>query len=146
MTVMRSKLFIFLAIAILAQIKTLAADAMSPQVFRDTVIVQVPSDSSRHRGTICAQSIPPDEMPKVLWVVDGVIYDNIVVDAEDISEPAQVLIEKTLRKNGIDFGKLEGFNTLPGNIATSVYPNYGKLNGAIIITTENSKLKKKKEE
>ncbi len=78
---------------------------MSPQVFRDTVIVQVPSDSSRHRGTICAQSIPPDEMPKVLWVVDGVIYDNIVVDAEDISEPAQVLIEKTLRKNGIDFGK-----------------------------------------
>ena len=84
---MRSKLFIFLAIAILAQIKTLAADAMSPQVFRDTVIVQVPSDSSRHRGTICAQSIPPDEMPKVLWVVDGVIYDNIVVDAEDISEP-----------------------------------------------------------
>ena len=68
------------------------------------------SDSSRHRGTICAQSIPPDEMPKVLWVVDGVIYDNIVVDAEDISEPAQVLIEKTLRKNGIDFGKLEGFN------------------------------------
>ena len=47
---------------------------------------------------------------------------------------------------GIDFGKLEGFNTLPGNIATSVYPNYGKLNGAIIITTENSKLKKKKEE
>ena len=28
---MRSKLFIFLAIAILAQIKTLAADAMSPQ-------------------------------------------------------------------------------------------------------------------
>ena len=118
---MRSKLFIFLAIAILAQIKTLAADAMSPQVFRDTVIVQVPSDSSRHRGTICAQPIPPDEMPKVLWVVDGVIY-------------------------GIDFGKLEGFNTLPGNIATSVYPNYGKLNGAIIITTENSKLKKKKEE
>ena len=136
---MRSKLFIFFAIAILAQIKTLAADAMSPQVFRDTVIVQVPSDSSRHRGTICAQPIPPDEMPKVLWVVDGVIYDNIVVDAEDISEPAQVLI-------GIDFGKLEGFNTLPGNIATSVYPNYGKLNGAIIITTENSKLKKKKEE
>ena len=48
--------------------------------------------------------------------------------------------------SGIDFGKLEGFNTLPGNIATSVYPNYGKLNGAIIITTENSKLKKKKEE
>ena len=139
---MRSKLFIFLAIAILAQIKTLAADAMSPQVFRDTVIVQVPC----HRGTIRAQPIPPDEMPKVLWVVDGLIYDNIVVDAEDISEPAQVLIEKTLRKNGIDFGKLEGFNTLPGNIATSVYPNYGKLNGAIIITTENSKLKKKKEE
>ena len=99
-----------------------------------------------HRGTICAQPIPPDEMPKVLWVVDGLIYDNIVVDAEDVSEPAQVLIEKTLRKNGIDFGKLEGFNTLPGNIATSVYPTYGKLNGAIIITTENSKLKKKKEE
>lgn len=53
------------------------------------------------------------------------------------------LIEKTLRKNGIGFGKLEGFNILPGNIATSVYPNYGKLNGAIIVTTENSKLKKK---
>ena len=31
---MRSKLFIFLAIAILAQIKTLAADAMSPFVGR----------------------------------------------------------------------------------------------------------------
>ena len=139
---MRSKLFIFLAIAILAQIKTLAADAMSPQVFRDTVIVQSDSVSRRHRCAIKSH----EERSIVLWVVDGVIYDNIVVDAEDISEPAQVLIEKTLRKNGIDFGKLEGFNTLPGNIATSVYPNYGKLNGAIIITTENSKLKKKKEE
>ena len=109
---MKSRLLLILVIAVFAQAKTMAADTMSPQVFRDTVIVQ--SDS---------------------------VY--IVVDAEDISEPAQVLIEKTLRKNGIDFGKLEGFNTLPGNIATSVYPNYGKLNGAIIVTTENSKLKKK---
>ena len=144
---MRSKLFIFLAIAILAQIKTLAADAMSPQVFRDTVIVQAPSDSSRHRGTICARTIPPEEMPKILWVVDGEIYDNIwAIDADDVSEPAQVLIEKTLKKKGINCGKVEKFNILPGNIATAVYPNYGKLDGAIIITTENSKLKKKKEE
>ena len=108
----------------LAQAETMAADAMSPQVFRDTVIVQSDSVSRRHRCAIKSH----EERSIVLWVVDGVIYDNIVVDAEDISEPAQVLIEKTLRKNGIDFGK---------------YPNYGKLNGAIIVTTENSKLKKK---
>ena len=136
--VMKSRLLLILVIAVLAQAETMAADAMSPQVFRDTVIVQ--SDSvSHHRCVI--KSL--EERSIVLWVVDGVIYDNIVVDAEDISEPAQALIEKTLRKNGIDFGKLEGFNILPGNIATSVYPNYGKLNGAIIVTTENSKLKKK---
>jgi hypothetical protein len=139
---MKSRLLLILVIAVFAQAKTMAADTMSPQVFRDTVIVQSDSVSHHHRCVI--KSL--EERSIVLWVVDGVIYDNIVVDAEDISEPAQVLIEKTLRKNGIDFGKLEGFNTLPGNIATSVYPNYGKLNGAIIITTENSKLKKKKEE
>lgn len=137
--VMKSRLLLILVIAVLAQAETMAADAMSPQVFRDTVIVQSDSVSRRHRCAIKSH----EERSIVLWVVDGVIYDNIVVDAEDISEPAQALIEKTLRKNGIDFGKLEGFNILPGNIATSVYPNYGKLNGAIIVTTENSKLKKK---
>ena len=136
---MKSRLLLILVIAVLAQAETMAADAMSPQVFRDTVIVQSDSVSRRHRCAIKSH----EERSIVLWVVDGVIYDNIVVDAEDISEPAQALIEKTLRKNGIDFGKLEGFNILPGNIATSVYPNYGKLNGAIIVTTENSKLKKK---
>ena len=102
---MKSRLLLILVIAVFAQAKTMAADTMSPQVFRDTVIVQSDSVSHHHRCVI-----------------------------KSLEERSIV---------GIDFGKLEGFNTLPGNIATSVYPNYGKLNGAIIVTTENSKLKKK---
>ena len=93
---MKSRLLLILVIAVLAQAETMAADAMSPQVFRDTVIVQSDSVSHHHRCVI--KSL--EERSIVLWVVDGVIYDNIVVDAEDISEPAQALIEKTLRKNG----------------------------------------------
>jgi hypothetical protein len=52
---MKSRLLLILVIAVLAQAETMAADAMSPQVFRDTVIVQVPSDSSRHRCAIKSQ-------------------------------------------------------------------------------------------
>ena len=87
---MKSRLLLILVIAVFAQAKTMAADTMSPQVFRDTVIVQSDSVSHHHRCVI--KSL--EERSIVLWVVDGVIYDNIVVDAEDISEPAQVLIEK----------------------------------------------------
>ena len=45
---MKSRLLLILVIAVLAQAETMAADAMSPQVFRDTVIVQSDSVSHHH--------------------------------------------------------------------------------------------------
>ena len=142
---MKIKLFLFLAFAILAQTKTMAADTMSPQVYRDTVIVQVDSVSRHHR---CATG--PKSPEKALWVVNGVVFDNVEVTADDIHElsctSAEEIIEKILKRNGVDCGKVEKFTSLPGNVAMSVYPNYGELTGAIIITTEKGNLNKKKEE
>ena len=140
---MKIKLLLLLIIAILAQTKCMAADTMSPQVLKETVVVPVDSVSRHHR---CAtESTSPE---KVLWVVDGKVYDNVEINAEDISENSsgEELIEKTLKRNGIDCGRVEKFSVLPGNIATSVYHDYGELNSAIIITTEKGNLNKKKEE
>ncbi len=49
---MKSRLLLILVIAVFAQAKTMAADTMSPQVFRDTVIVQSDSVSHHHRCVI----------------------------------------------------------------------------------------------
>jgi hypothetical protein len=142
---MRSRLFLFFLIAVLAQAKTMAADTMSPQVLKETVVVPVDSVSRHHR---CAtESTSPE---KVLWVVDGMVFDNVEVTADDIQDlsrtSAEEVMEKILKRNGVDCGKVEKFTSLPGNVAMSVYPNYGELTGAIIITTEKGNLNKKKEE
>ena len=142
---MKSRLFLFFLIAVLAQTKIRAADTMSPQVIRDTVIVQVDSVSRHHR---CATG--PKSPEKALWVVDGVVFDNVEVTADDIQDlsrtSAEEVMEKILKRNGVDCGKVEKLTSLPGNVAMSVYPNYGELTGAIIITTEKGNLNKKKEE
>ena len=140
---MKNKLLLFLAFAILAQTKTMAADTMSPQVFRDTVVVQADSLSRHHR---CATESKSPE--KVLWVIDGKVYNICALDAEDLlgNPSGEELIERTFKRNGIDCGKIEKFTVLPSNVAMSVYPDYGELQAAIIITTEKGNLNKKKEE
>lgn len=142
---MKIKLFAFAAFVLLVQTQTMATNTIPPQVFRDTVIVEAPSDSCRHRGIVCARPIPPEQVGKYIWVVDGTIHEGMVIDAEVVSGPvsddpvkiATELIEKTLKKAGIITAesKVKSFRILPGNLATSIYPKYGKLDGALIITT-----------
>ena len=84
----------------------------------------------------------------MLWGVDGKVFDGIVLDADDITDnpSGEELIKRTLKRNGIDCGKVETFTILQGNVAMSVYPNYWELQGAIIITTKNGNLNQGKEE
>ncbi len=113
---------------------------MSPQVLRDTVIVKSDSVPRHHRrGIICATTVRPEDCGKVLWVVDGEIYDNIELEGDDITgdhPSSEEIIENVLKRKGIGRGKVETFTILPGNDAMSVYPDYGELQGAIIITTK----------
>lgn len=80
----------------------------------------------QHRGIVCAKPIGPEECTKVLWGVDGKVFDGIVLDADDITDnpSGEELIKRTLKRNGIDCGKVETFTILQGNVAMSVYPNY----------------------
>ncbi|MBO4721706.1 MAG: hypothetical protein IKW83_05865 [Muribaculaceae bacterium] len=77
---------------------------------------------------------------KILWVVDGEVYDSIESISEDEfkkCKTAKDLIEKVLTKNGVIFNKVKRFNILNNSdIARSVYPNYQDIDGAIIITTD----------